>query len=77
MVGGAHVNTRETGMFEPTVQHDVRVQASSGQSIDRRERPAHLEGDAIRPRDDRERSPEIWTDPHRLHRSDARRSMRR
>ncbi len=33
MVGGAHVNTREAGMFEPTVQHDVRVQASGGQSI--------------------------------------------
>ena len=56
MVGGALVNTREAGMFEPTVQHDVRVQASGGQSIDRRERPAHLEGDAIRPRDDRNRS---------------------
>lgn len=96
-----------------------RARAGLGRSIDRRERPAHLEGDAIRPRDDRnrstpshelgeppiqgdrtgglplqvaphrlaptrvrlvelrERSPEILTDPHRLHRSDARRSMRR
>lgn len=54
--GRSRQHARSGDVRADAVQHDVRVQASGGQSIDRRERPAHLEGDAIRPRDDRNRS---------------------